>query len=96
MERTIVSLEPRQKQALAIPPQRTGTSFASLVRQAIDTYLVEKGGLEPKVAQLEILSRHAEESIRHMIERIEASNAHVDRVLDEANRLRRARGAEEV
>ena len=78
MATALIHLDPKQKKRLARRAQLRGKSFSQEVRDAIDLYLDIPVETEE---QLSALAREANRSANRMIKRLDATIAHVDRVL---------------
>jgi len=78
MATALIHLDPKQKKRLARRAQLRGKSFSQEVRDAIDLYLDIPVETEE---ELSALAREANRSANRMIKRLDATIAHVDRVL---------------
>jgi predicted DNA-binding protein len=78
MATALIHLDPKQKQRLAKRAKQRGKSFSQEVRDAIDLYLdlpVESQ------EELSALARAANQSADRMIEKLDETIVHVDRIL---------------
>jgi uridine kinase len=78
MATAFIHLDPKQKQRLAKRAKQRGKSFSQEVRDAIDLYLdlpVESQ------EELSALARAANQSADRMIEKLDETIVHVDRIL---------------
>lgn len=78
MKAALIHLEPRQKARLAKRARQRGNSFSQEVREALDLYL----DFSPQqLEELETLARVANQSADHVLQKMDAAIATVDRVL---------------
>ncbi|HXY26080.1 MAG TPA: ribbon-helix-helix protein, CopG family [Candidatus Acidoferrum sp.] len=85
MATALIHLDPKQKKRLAHRAKLRGKSFSQEVRDAIDLYLDIP--VESEV-ELRALAGEANRSAERMIKRLDATIAHVDRVLKQIRKNR--------
>lgn len=78
MATALIHMDARQKQRLARRAKLRGKSFSQEVRDAVDMYLEVPVETEE---ELELLAKSANQAADRMIKRLDATIAHVDRVL---------------
>ena len=88
---TQVYLDAEQKAALQKKAKEKGTKVAEEIRSAVDAYLA---GVTPEeLALLDMASRAAAEELESMCRALDATNAKLDTVFAELERMRLAREA---
>jgi hypothetical protein len=83
---TQVYLEPGQKKALQKRAKTKGTKVSEEIRNAVDAYL---GGITPQELELlDFATRAAGKELAAMADTLEATNAKLDTVFAELERMR--------
>lgn len=85
MATALIHMDPKQKDRLERRAKQRGKSFSHEVRNAIDMYLDIPIESEE---ELSVLAQAANSSADRMIKRLDATIAHVDRVLKELRKRR--------
>lgn len=89
MQNTMVHLEPEQKAALQARAELKGGTMSSEIRRAIDLYLKENSISKDELDALDHMSRVAQQELERMANRLDETNAKLDTIFGEIERLHR-------